>query len=68
MPGGTGRTMGDSSAVDSAPPLEGPVDAMAEELRNYAREGIAEVQLVIDPIDRASIERFAPVLRLLDES
>jgi alkanesulfonate monooxygenase SsuD/methylene tetrahydromethanopterin reductase-like flavin-dependent oxidoreductase (luciferase family) len=67
MPGGTGRTMGDSSAVETAPPLEGPIDAMADELMSYAKEGIAEVQLVIDPIDRASIERFAPVLRLLDD-
>jgi probable F420-dependent oxidoreductase len=66
LPGGTGRTMGDEAAVDEAPPLEGPVEAMADELRAYAREGIAEVQLVLDPIDRPSIERFAAVLRLLD--
>jgi alkanesulfonate monooxygenase SsuD/methylene tetrahydromethanopterin reductase-like flavin-dependent oxidoreductase (luciferase family) len=68
MAGGAGRTMGDSSAVETAPPLEGPIDTMADELMSYANEGIAEVQLVIDPIDRASIERFAAVLRLLDES
>ena len=36
---------------------------MAEELRAYARAGIGHVQLVIDPITRESIERFAPVLR-----
>jgi probable F420-dependent oxidoreductase len=66
LPGGTGRTQGDYSEEESAPPLEGSVDAMAEELRAYAREGIAEVQLVIDPIDRPSIERFAAVLRVLD--
>ena len=39
---------------------------MAEELRAYAREGIGHVQLVIDPITRASIEGFAPVLRFLE--
>jgi probable F420-dependent oxidoreductase len=66
LPGGSGRTMGDDTTVDSAPPLQGSVEAMAEELRAYAREGIAEVQLVLDPIDRPSIERFAGVLRLLD--
>jgi hypothetical protein len=39
---------------------------MAEELRAYAAAGVSEVQLVLDPIDRPSIERFAPVLALLD--
>jgi probable F420-dependent oxidoreductase len=66
LPGGSGRTMGDESTVDTAPPLEGSDDLIAEELRAYAREGIGEVQLVLDPIDRPSIERFAGVLRLLD--
>jgi probable F420-dependent oxidoreductase len=66
LPGGSGRTMGDESTVDTAPPLEGSDDLMAEELRAYAREGIGEVQLVLDPIDRPSIVRFAGVLRLLD--
>jgi len=66
LPGGRGRTMGDDTAVDTAPPLEGSIEAMAEEMRAYGREGIAEVQLVLDPIDRPSIERFAGVLRLLD--
>jgi alkanesulfonate monooxygenase SsuD/methylene tetrahydromethanopterin reductase-like flavin-dependent oxidoreductase (luciferase family) len=66
MPGGEGRTMGDAAAAETAPPLEGSVEAMADELGAYARQGIAEVQLVIDPIDRPSIERFAAVLRVLD--
>jgi probable F420-dependent oxidoreductase len=66
LPGGEGRTMGDTSVEESAPPLEGSVESMAEELRAYAREGIGEVQLVLDPIDRSSIERFARVLRILD--
>jgi hypothetical protein len=39
---------------------------MAAELRAYAAAGIAEVQLVLDPIDRPSIERFAAVLAILD--
>jgi hypothetical protein len=39
---------------------------MADVLRTYAREGISHVQLVLDPIDRPSIERFARVLAALD--
>jgi alkanesulfonate monooxygenase SsuD/methylene tetrahydromethanopterin reductase-like flavin-dependent oxidoreductase (luciferase family) len=66
LPGGNGRTMGDESTADTAPALEGSDELMAEEMRAYAREGIGEVQLVLDPIDRSSIERFAGVLRLLD--
>lgn len=66
MPGGTGRTMGDTSVADTAPPLEGSAEEMAQELRDYATAGIGHVQLVIDPITRESIERFAPVLNLLD--
>jgi len=66
LPGGAGRTMGDTSTAQSAPALEGSAESMAEELRAYAREGIGEVQLVLDPIDRPSIERFAAVLRVLD--
>ena len=66
MPGGTGRTMGDASTTEVIRPLEGAPEHMAEELRAYAREGIGHVQLVIDPITRDAIERFAPVLRLID--
>ena len=32
----------------------------------YAREGIGHVQLVVDPITRASIDALVPVLRALD--
>jgi probable F420-dependent oxidoreductase len=66
MPGGVGRTMGDTEAKQAVRPLEGTPEAMADELRAYAREGIGHVQLVLDPITRASIEGFAPVLELLD--
>ena len=64
-PDGTGRIQG-SYAEAPPPPLEGDPAFLAETLRGYAREGIRHVQLVIDPITRASIEAFAPVLRLLD--
>jgi alkanesulfonate monooxygenase SsuD/methylene tetrahydromethanopterin reductase-like flavin-dependent oxidoreductase (luciferase family) len=66
MPGGTGRTMGDSDAKQDVAPLQGSPDSMAAEFKAYAREGIGHVQLVLDPITRHSIEGFAPVLALLD--
>jgi alkanesulfonate monooxygenase SsuD/methylene tetrahydromethanopterin reductase-like flavin-dependent oxidoreductase (luciferase family) len=66
MPGGTGRTMGDTDAKQDVAPLQGSAEQMADELRAFAREGIGHVQLVLDPITRASIEGFAPVLALLD--
>jgi alkanesulfonate monooxygenase SsuD/methylene tetrahydromethanopterin reductase-like flavin-dependent oxidoreductase (luciferase family) len=64
LPGGQGRIQG-SYASAAPPPLEGDPDHMAEVLRAYVREGIGHVQLVMDPIDRASIEAFAPVLQRL---
>ena len=66
MPGGQGRVMGDTDARQVVPPLEGPVDVLAETLRAYAREGIGHVQLVVDPITEASVAALAPVLELLD--
>jgi probable F420-dependent oxidoreductase len=68
LPGGSGRTMGGTSTTDQIRPLEGDPEAMAEELRAYAAAGVSEVQLVLDPIDRSAIERFAPVLAILDRS
>jgi probable F420-dependent oxidoreductase len=65
FPNGTGRIQG-SYAEAPPPPLEGAPEELAETLRAYARGGISHVQLVIDPIDRGSIEAFAPVLGLLD--
>jgi alkanesulfonate monooxygenase SsuD/methylene tetrahydromethanopterin reductase-like flavin-dependent oxidoreductase (luciferase family) len=68
MPGGKGRRQGDY-AVDAAPnPLQGPPEAIAEELRAYARAGLAEVQLVVDPITIESLQLLAPVLELLDRA
>ena len=62
---GTGRSEGIDDE-DLVVPLSGSPEHMAEELRAYAREGIQHVQLVMDPITRASIEAFTPVLRLLE--
>jgi alkanesulfonate monooxygenase SsuD/methylene tetrahydromethanopterin reductase-like flavin-dependent oxidoreductase (luciferase family) len=66
MPGGRGRRQGDYSAGTAPNPLRGSSEAIADELRAYARAGLAEVQLVVDPITIESLEQLAPVLALLD--
>jgi probable F420-dependent oxidoreductase len=66
LPGGRGRIMGDASTAERIVPLEGPPERMAEELRAYAAAGVDEVQAVLDPIDRPSVEAFAAVLPLLE--
>ena len=50
----------------SAPALGGSPEASAAELRGLAAEGIAHVQLVIDPVTPAGVESLAPVLEALD--
>jgi alkanesulfonate monooxygenase SsuD/methylene tetrahydromethanopterin reductase-like flavin-dependent oxidoreductase (luciferase family) len=65
LPGGTGRVMGDTSQAEIAP-LQGTPIEIASRLREYADLGIAEVQLVVDPITTESIESLAPVLAELD--
>ncbi len=65
LEGGLGRFQGDDSN-GGIPALTGSAEAMAEELRAYARAGIGAVQLVLDPITLGSIEAFAAVLGLLD--
>jgi alkanesulfonate monooxygenase SsuD/methylene tetrahydromethanopterin reductase-like flavin-dependent oxidoreductase (luciferase family) len=66
MPGGMGRTMGDLSTVERIRPLAGSPDELAAGLRAYAEVGIAEVQVVLDPIDRPAVEEFARALPILD--
>jgi alkanesulfonate monooxygenase SsuD/methylene tetrahydromethanopterin reductase-like flavin-dependent oxidoreductase (luciferase family) len=65
MPGGGGRVMGDPE-LGAAPPLEGDVATIARGLHAYAELGLAEVQLVVDPITVGSIQALAPVLAALD--
>ncbi len=66
MPGGKGRRQGDYAVGTASSPFRGSTEEIAEELRAYARAGLAEVQLVVDPITIGSLERLAPVLNLLD--
>lgn len=65
MPRGQGRLDGSGHASRIAP-LSGSTDRIADELRAYADQGIAHVQLVVDPIDRTAIEALAPVLAALE--
>jgi alkanesulfonate monooxygenase SsuD/methylene tetrahydromethanopterin reductase-like flavin-dependent oxidoreductase (luciferase family) len=62
---GGGRLQGDLEQ-GAMPPLSGEPGRLAESLRGFAREGIAEVQLVLDPITVGSIKAIAPVLAELD--
>jgi alkanesulfonate monooxygenase SsuD/methylene tetrahydromethanopterin reductase-like flavin-dependent oxidoreductase (luciferase family) len=63
LPEGSGRGDADDQRV---PKLEGSSEQIAGALRAYAREGIAHVQLIFDPITESSIETLAPVLANLD--
>jgi alkanesulfonate monooxygenase SsuD/methylene tetrahydromethanopterin reductase-like flavin-dependent oxidoreductase (luciferase family) len=63
LPGGTGRQMGDYPSA--AVPLEGSAIELAEQLHAFAEVGAAHVQLVVDPIVPASIERLGDVLARL---
>jgi len=63
LPGAVGARDFDRA---TAPPLTGAPEAIAAELRAFARAGISHVQLVIDPVTPAGIESLAPVLEALD--
>jgi probable F420-dependent oxidoreductase len=65
LPGGTGRIMGDTTQAAVAP-VQGSPAEIAARLREYAELGLAEVQLVVDPITVESIQALAPVLAELD--
>lgn len=67
LPGGTGRLQG-GYANDPIPPVEGSPAEMADALRSFAAEGIAHVQLVLDPITLDSIRRVGQVLPELARS
>lgn len=65
LSGGTGRVMG-NTAMAGIPPLQGSPAELAEALRAYADLGVAEVQLVVDPITIESIQALQPMLAELD--
>lgn len=63
LEGGSGRTMGNTKTAD---PLRGTPLELADQLRAFAAAGAAAVQLVVDPITRASIEWLGAMLQELD--
>jgi alkanesulfonate monooxygenase SsuD/methylene tetrahydromethanopterin reductase-like flavin-dependent oxidoreductase (luciferase family) len=66
MPGGGGRLTKYDDREVAAPAFEGSPAELASWLREYADLGIAEVQLVVDPITIESIHALAPMLAELD--
>ena len=67
LPGGRGRAQGDV-AGRGTPPIEGSPEELAHAFRAFAAEGIAHLQLVLDPITVESVEALAPVVELLDRT
>jgi len=65
LPGGRGRVQGDRQR-DPAPAISGSAAEIARSLAAFADVGISHVQLVLDPITKASIAALAPVLEILD--
>lgn len=62
LEGGAGRQMGDYDDVTTVAPLRGTPSELADQLRAFEDAGAAHVQLVVDPITRASIEWLGDVL------
>ena len=67
MPGGKGRRQGDGDLDTTPNPLQGPPEAIAEELRAYARAGRRPRSSSSSTRSRSSrSRRLAPALELLD--
>jgi len=64
IPGGAGRKMGDSHAKGD--PITGTAAQIADGIAAFAGVGVTHVQLVVDPITEASVEKLADVLEILD--
>ena len=67
LPGGSGRLMGHEDGPKMRP-IEGTASDIADQLRLFAAAGASHVQLVVDPITRASLESCADVLAHLDRA
>ncbi len=67
LPGGAGRQMGNDGAK-GIEPIQGSVSEIADQLRRFAAVGVSHIQLVVDPITRASIETLADVLTLIESA
>ena len=66
LPGGGGRLTAYDDDAAAIQPVQGSAADIAARIREYAALGLAEVQLVVDPITIESIRALAPVLAELD--
>jgi alkanesulfonate monooxygenase SsuD/methylene tetrahydromethanopterin reductase-like flavin-dependent oxidoreductase (luciferase family) len=62
LEGGRGRQMGDYADFDDVQPLRGNASELADQLREFEAAGADQVQLVVDPITRDSIEWLGDVV------
>jgi alkanesulfonate monooxygenase SsuD/methylene tetrahydromethanopterin reductase-like flavin-dependent oxidoreductase (luciferase family) len=65
LPEGQGRVQG-AYGKEAPPAIEGSPAEIAQVLRDFAAEGVAHVQLVVDPITIEAIRALQPVLEELD--
>jgi alkanesulfonate monooxygenase SsuD/methylene tetrahydromethanopterin reductase-like flavin-dependent oxidoreductase (luciferase family) len=65
FPGAAGRSQGDREGAE-AEPISGEPQVLASRLREFAEEGVAHVQLVLDPITADTIRALGPALERLD--
>jgi alkanesulfonate monooxygenase SsuD/methylene tetrahydromethanopterin reductase-like flavin-dependent oxidoreductase (luciferase family) len=65
FPGAAGRQLVDRTDPD-VPPIDGRPEALATALRGFAAEGVAHVQLVLDPITPETVAALGPMLEQLD--
>lgn len=66
FPGGGGRAAGDAARNAAVSPVRGDAAEIAAALEAFAGAGAAEVQLVLDPITRETVEACGAVLAVLD--
>ncbi len=64
FPGAEGRQQGDEPEVE---PISGEPSVLAPTLRAFAEEGVAHVQLALDPINADTIAALAPTLALIED-
>ena len=65
FPGAQGRSLGDLADAE-VEPISGEPAVLAERLRDFAQEGVAHVQLVLDPITVDTVRALRPTLDRLD--
>jgi alkanesulfonate monooxygenase SsuD/methylene tetrahydromethanopterin reductase-like flavin-dependent oxidoreductase (luciferase family) len=65
FPGAVGRSLGDLAEAD-VEPISGEPGVLAGRLREFAEEGVAHVQLVLDPIGEPTIRALRATLEHLD--